>query len=163
MTCEYVTVVVRRDRDFAAGAYVCVCIVNAQVVRLKRTGLRRAAMSDEEPPRAGDRIMLFRPANLSLLRQGQKVFDARKLNYRHGRYLLGCNGRVYAVARFQRAFAVQTQRAWEGLRPQHRSFEKTLPYTPKTFLFRVLVTKKLNQPLAFRHPRGAVNVVVYRP
>ena len=107
--------------------------------------------------------MLFRQENLSLVLQGQKVFDARSSNYRPGRYLLGCNGRIYAVARFQRAFAVETQRAWERLRSQHRSFEKTLPYAPKTFLFRILVAKRLNEPLAFRHPRGAVNVVVYRP
>ena len=120
-------------------------------------------MLDDEIPQAGDRIFMLRPENLSLLLQGQKVFDARKVNYRSGRYLLGCNGRIYGVARFQRAFVVQTQRAWERLRLQHRAFEKTLPYAPKTFLFRALVTKKLNKPLAFHHPRGAVNVVVYRP
>ena len=107
--------------------------------------------------------MLFKEENLSLLLQGQKVFDARKVNYRSGRYLLGCNGRIYAVARFRRAYAVQTQREWQKLRPQHRSFQKTMPYEPKTFIFRVLVMRKLNHPLTFRHPRGAVNVVVYRP
>ena len=120
-------------------------------------------MSDEEAPRTADRILLFRLENRSLLIQGQKVFYARKVNYRPGRYLLGCNGRIYGVARFQRAFAVQTQRAWERLRSQHRAFEKTLPYAPKTFMFRVLVTKKLNEPLAFRQTCGAVNVVVYYP
>ena len=107
--------------------------------------------------------MLFKQENLALLLQGHKNFDARKVNYRPGRYLLGCNGRIYGVARFQRAFAVEAQRVWERLRSQHRSFEKTLPYAPKTFLFNVRVSKKLNEPLAFRHPRGAVNIVVYRP
>ena len=124
---------------------------------------RTAAMSDEAPPRAGDRIIVFRQENLSLVLQGQKAFDARKVNYRPGRYLLGCNGRIFAVARLKRAFAVETQRAWERFRSQHRPFQKTLPYAPKTFLFRVMVSQKLNEPLAFRHPRGAVNVVVYRP
>ena len=65
-------------------------------------------MSDEEAPRTANRIVLFRPANLSLLIQGQKVFDARQVKYRPGRYFLGCNGRIYGVARFQRAFVVQT-------------------------------------------------------
>ena len=120
-------------------------------------------MSDDDSPQAGDRILLFRPENLALLLQGQKVMDARKVNYHPGRYFLGCNSRIYGVARFQRAFAVETQRAWERLRSQHRAFEKTLPYASKTFMFRVLVTKKLNEPLTFRHPRGAVNVVVCRP
>ena len=122
------------------------CLVAPQLFKPTPAGKRRTAMPDDEPPQAGDRILLFRPENLSLLLQGQKVFDARKVNYRPGRYLLGCNGRIYGVAWFQRAFAVQTQRAWERLRLQHRAFEKTLPYAPKTFLFRVLVTKKLNKP-----------------
>jgi len=136
----------------------------AQVVEPSSTCPRKAAMADEEaPPRPGDRILLFKAHNLSVLLQGHKAFDARKVNYRPGRYLLGCNGRIYAVARFHRACAVETQRAWDRLRPQHRSSEKTLPYTPKTFLFRVHVTRKLSEPLAFRHPRGAVNIAVYRP
>ena len=40
---------------------------------------RTAAMSDESPRRAGDRIMLFKQANLALLLQGHKDFDARKV------------------------------------------------------------------------------------
>ena len=123
----------------------------------------RRAMSDKAPPRPGDRILLFKHENLALLLRGQKAFDARKVNYRPGRYLLGCNGRIYAVATLHRAMAVETQRTWDRLRTQHRSFDKTLPYNPKTFLFRVIVRRKLAEPLAFRHPHGAVNVVVFRP
>ena len=85
-------------------------LVAPQLFKPTPAGKRRTAMPDDEPPQAGDRILLFRPENLSLLLQGQKVFDARKVNYRSGRYLLGCNGRIYGVARFQRAFIVQTHR-----------------------------------------------------
>ena len=120
-------------------------------------------MSDEAPPRPGDRILLFKHENLALLLRSQNAFDARKVNYRPGRYLLGCNGRIYAVATIHRAMAVETQRTWDRLRTQHRSFKKILPYNPKTFLFRVMVRRKLAEPLAFRHPPGAVNVVVFRP
>ena len=144
-------------------SFVCVHVRMCKYLSIAPQGWRVAAMSDEESPRPGDRILLFKQENMSLLLQGQKTFDARKVNYRPGRYLLGCNGRIYAVAQFHRAFAVQTQRAWERLRSQHRSFENTIPYVPKTFLFRVRAMKKLKEPMSFRHPRGAVNVVVYRP
>ena len=120
-------------------------------------------MSHKLPPARGDRILLFKHRNLSLLLRGQKEFDARKVNYRPGRYLLGCNGRIYAVATLHRAMVVETQRTWDRLRPQHPSLGKTLPYNPKTFLFRVVLRRKLAEPLAFRHPHGAVNLVVYRP
>jgi hypothetical protein len=123
----------------------------------------RRAMSDKAPPTLGDRILMFKHENLAMLLRGQKVVDARKVNYRPGRYLLGCNGRVYAVATLHRVMAVESQRTWDRLRAQHRSLEKTLPYNPKTFLFRVIVRKKLAEPLAFRHPHGAVNLVVFRP
>ena len=98
-----------------------------------------------------------------MLLRGQKVFDVRKVNYRPGRYLLGCHGRIYAVATLHRVMVIESQRTWDRLRPQHRSLEKALPYNPKTFLFRVIVRKKLAEPLAFRHPHGAVNLVVFRP
>ena len=100
-------------------SFVCVHVRMCKYLSIAPQGWRTAAMSDEESPRPGDRILLFKQENMSLLLQGQKTFDARKVNYRPGRYLLGCNGRIYGVARFQRAFAVQTQRAWERLRPQN--------------------------------------------
>ena len=120
-------------------------------------------MWDKASPTLGDRILLFKHVNLAMLLRGQKVFDARKVNYRAGRYLLGCNGRIYAVATLHRVMSVESQRTWDRLRPQHRSLEKTLPYNPKTFLFHVIVRRKLAEPLAFRHPHGAVNLVVFRP
>ena len=57
-----------------------------QLFQAKPIGRRSAAMSDEEARRTADRILLFRLENRSLLIQGQKVFYARKVNYRPGRY-----------------------------------------------------------------------------
>ena len=120
-------------------------------------------MSDEAPPRPGDRILLFKHENLALLLRNQNAIDARKVIYRPGRYLLGCNGRIYGVVTIHRAMSVETQRMCDRLRNQHRSFKKFLPYNLKPFLFRVMVRRKLAEPLAFRHLPGAVNVVVFRP
>ena len=60
-------------------------------------------------------------------------------------------------------FAAAGEDRVDRLRMQHRSFDKTLPYNPKRVLFRVIVRRKLAEPLAFQHIHGAVNVVVFRP
>ena len=152
-----------RAASFASSVHLCSSALELSQRSPARRGADRRAMPDKAPPTLGDRILLFKHENLALLLRGQKVFDARKVNYRPGRYLLGCNGRIYAVATLHRAMAVESQRTWDRLRSQHRSVEKTLPYNPKTFLFRVIVRRELAEPLAFRHPHGAVNVVVFRP
>ncbi len=90
------TVVVR-----SAGAVRCARRVQANAPRARASFYslehRRAAMADVLAPRAGDRILLFRPAALALVLQGEKTMDARKINYKPGRYLLGCDGRIHAV------------------------------------------------------------------
>jgi hypothetical protein len=115
-----------------------------------------------QTPKPGDRILIFKPESLALVLQGKKTMDARKVNYKPGRILLGCDGRIHAVAQLTRAFVVESVRVWERLRQHHRSVEKALPYSPKTFMFRIRVLNKLPL-LSYRHPQGAISIVVYQP
>ncbi|MBI24700.1 MAG: hypothetical protein CMN05_14085 [Roseibacillus sp.] len=119
-------------------------------------------MANDFAPRAGDRIMIFKPESLALVLQGKKTMDARKVNYKPGRYFLGCDGRIFGVASLQRALVVESARTWARLREHHRSLESSAPYSPKTYLFHISVLKKLPQ-VSFHHPQGAVNIVLYRP
>ncbi len=119
-------------------------------------------MADNCAPRAGDRILVFRPDSLAWMLSGKKTTDARKTNYKPGRYLLGCNGRIYAIAVLRRAIVVESVRTWDRLRRHHRSRQRAPPYSPKTFVFQIFVLKKF-PPLPCQHPQGAINVVEYRP
>ena len=153
LSCEYMTDALRRHR-----------------FRCRSDGVLRLRSFSKLSPQAG---AVQRCGMKKLHEQAieyycfdQKIFRFSfkgKIYVMLRQYLLGCNGRIYGVAWFQRAFVVQTQRTWERLRLQHRAFKKTLPYAPKTVMVRLLVTKKLSKPLAFRHPCGAVNVVVCYP
>ena len=120
-----------------------------------------ATMADDLVPKAGDRILMFRPESLSSVIQGKKTMDARKINYKPGRYLLGCDGRIHAIAKLSRAVVVEPPRVWERLRQHHLSQERKPPYSPKTFMFHITILKKLS--LFYHHPQGAINIAVYRP
>ena len=63
----------------------------------------------------------------------------------------------------QKAVVVNSLRTWERLRDRHRALEASPPYAQKTFLFRLTIVRVLSPPLCFQHPRGAVNIVLYRP
>ena len=114
----------------------------------------------EGTPRLGDRIMLFTPERMELVLANVQTMTARKVRYKPGRYLLGSNGRVRAVALLHRATVVESQRTWDRLRQAHRSRSRTLPYKPKTFLFKIVVLSRVDVPYA--HPKGAINIAIFR-
>ena len=67
-------------------------------------------------PTAGDRILLFTPGNLSLVLQGLRTLDFRKVNYKPGRYLIGCGGRVHTIWEqciWKRAICAKRKICWK--------------------------------------------------
>ena len=129
---------------------------------LRSVGSIAAARADtmDGPPRVGDRILLFTPDRLELVLANVQTMTARKVRYKPGRYLLGCDGRVRAVALLHRAMVVESQRTWERLRPTHRSCSRAPPYKPKTFLFKIVLLSRVDVP--YSHPKGAINIAIFR-
>jgi len=81
-----------------------------------------------DSPTAGDRILLFTPRNLSLVLQGLRTLDFRTINYKPGRYLIGCGGRVHGIIQLYRVAAIDSPRSWARMRTYHKSLAKTPPY-----------------------------------
>ena len=124
--------------------------------------LAKASMSDEIAT-SGDCILLFTQENLALVLQGLGTLDFRKVNYKPGRYLIGCSGRIHGVLRLYRVAAIQSKRDWDRMRLCHKSLAKSLPYTPKTCIFRISVVKTFATTIPYEHKHGAVNIAIYRP
>jgi len=115
-----------------------------------------------DSPTAGDRILLFTPGNLSLVLQGLRTLDFRKVNYKPGRYLIGCGGRVHGIIQLYRVAAIDSPRSWARMRTYHKSLAKTPPYIPKTFIFRISALKTFVPAIPYRHEQGAVNIAIFR-
>ena len=50
----------------------------------------------EEAPFTGERILISKSSeSLKMILDGAKTSEVRGVNYRPGRYLLGCTGRIY--------------------------------------------------------------------
>ena len=116
-----------------------------------------------EAPAVGDRILLFTPENLALVLHGLRTLDFRKINYKPGRYLMGCNGHIHGTIQLHRVAAIQSQREWVRMRMYHKSLSKSPPYTPKTFVFKISVLKTFAPTIPYRHEQGAVNIAIFRP
>ena len=122
-------------------------------------------MSCFEPVAGVDRVLLFTKANLVAVMTRRKVVDVRKVNYKPGKYLLGCNGYIYGVAQVNRKAVVVCDRSWDRLRHSQtgRHLPLKMPYTPKTCVFDITVLKQFDPPCSYQHQRGAVNICIYRP
>ena len=89
--------------------------------------------------------------------------DFRKVNYKPGRYLIGCGGRVHGAIQLHRVAAIESPRDWLRLRKHHKSLAKAPPYAPTTFVSRAYILEKFALSFPYHHQRGAVNVATFRP
>ncbi len=112
-------------------------------------------------PLPGDRILICQPRWLRLLLSGEKTLECRATNFKTGRYLLGSQGVVHAVAHLGGTIAVEHEKDWVRLRRFHKMQDRSPPWRPFTYAFHVSILKRVRVP--FRHPRGALSIVVYRP
>ena len=115
-----------------------------------------------DSPTAGDRICRFTPGNLSMVLHGLRTLDFRKFNNKPGRHLIGCGGRVHGIIQFHRMAAIESPRSWARMRTYRKSLAKTLPCTPKTFVFRISVLKTFMPIILYMHQQGAVKISNFR-
>ena len=108
----------------------------------------------------GDRILIVRPFWLDLILSGEKTLEIRGTPYRPGRYFLGYNKQVLAVAQLGRPIRIASVEHWGSLQSQHRVVTETLPYK-RTFGLPIICVHAVT-PVPFHHPRGAITIVRYR-
>lgn len=108
----------------------------------------------------GDKILVIRPYWLDLILAGEKTLEIRGTPYRPGRYFLGYNRQVLAVAQLGNPLRIASAEHWVSLQSQHRVVTDTLPYK-RTFGLPILSVRAV-RPVPFHHPRGAITIVRYR-
>ena len=108
----------------------------------------------------GDKILVIRPYWLDLILPGEKTLEIRGTPYRPGRYFLGYNRQVLAVAQLGNPLRIASAEHWVSLQSQHRVVTDTLPYK-RTFGLPILSVRAV-RPVPFHHPRGAITIVRYR-
>ena len=112
-------------------------------------------------PVDGDRILIVRPYWMSLIIAGEKTMEIRSTAFRAGKYYLGHNKRILAVAYLGKPVRIASTEQWIELQSRHRVRSTALPYK-KTFGLPTLCVQQV-RPAPCEHPRGAVSVVKYRP
>ena len=112
-------------------------------------------------PRDGDRILLLKQNWLALVLAGDKTMEVRGKRLRAGKCFFGWKGTIYASATLGDAVEIRDAHQWESLRHLHRVPEQALPYA-RTFGLPIHDIERLNPPIPFHHPKGAVGIVKYR-
>ena len=112
-------------------------------------------------PRNGDRILIVKDIWLQLLLSGEKTLEIRGRAMKPGVYFLGHRGQIHAKIIFDVPFRIEDKPKWSELAKQHRVYTPSLPYC-KTWALPVLHVERLDAPVPYTHPRGAVGIVVYR-
>ena len=108
----------------------------------------------------GDRILIVRPCWMDLIVSGDKTLEIRGVAYRPGKYLLGYRQQILAVAHLGNPFRITTTEQWLALRSQHGVMLDDPPYK-RTFALPILSAHRVSA-IPFHHPRGAINLVLYR-
>jgi hypothetical protein len=112
-------------------------------------------------PQQGDKIMIFKDKWLRLILDGVKKLEVRSCRYKEGNYWVGCKGMIRGKIALGRPLQIKDVVTWVGLRDRHRIETNELPYKT-TWCFEILDAEAVS-PVAFKHPRGAISIVKYRP
>ena len=97
---------------------------------------------------------------MDLIASGEKTLEVRGKAYRPGKYFLGYKRQILAVAHLGKPFRITTTDEWRKLRPQHHVPLDEPPYK-RTFGLPILSAHRVSA-IPFHHPRGAINLVIYR-
>ena len=114
------------------------------------------------PPKAGDRILILKPVWLDLTLAGDKTMEIRGSSLRPGKYFLGCQTQILAVAHLGLPRRITTVEQWVGLRPLHCVTSDELPYK-RTFGLPIHAVHRVSAAIPYAQSRGAISIVKYRP
>lgn len=125
------------------------------------TGNTPAMVPAGARPKPGDRVLIFKAHWRDLVLRRQKTMEIRCTPLKAGQYWIGCRGTITGRLTLGAALAITDAVTWEALRDQHRVEGAALPYK-RTFGLPILRAAR-TVPHRFKHPRGAIGIVVYRP
>ena len=111
-------------------------------------------------PKRGDRIMIFKETWAKLILSKTKQMEVRSRCFEEGLYWIGCNKKIIGRFRLGQGKHIQTIEKWKDLLSKHRCETDELPYK-KTWCFHVTEVKAIT-PVEFKHPMGAISIVIYR-
>ena len=111
-------------------------------------------------PKPGDRVLIFKEQWRDLVLGRRKTMEIRCTPLKEGRYWIGCRGVISGRLTLGAALAITDAVAWEALRGQHRVEGAALPYK-RTFGLPIRRARR-TAPYMFKHPRGAIGIVIYR-
>ena len=114
----------------------------------------------ELQPKRGDKILIYKKGVIEMILNGQKTLEIRSRRFKAGRYFLGCSSCIHAVAQLGPAIRIDTTADFDRLRPAHLMTTDVLPYNP-TWALTIENAQALSIP--YRHTRGAITIVKYRP
>ena len=97
---------------------------------------------------------------MDLIAAGEKTLEVRGKAYRSGKYLLGYQRQIRGAAQLGKPFRIAPTDEWLALRPQHRVMLDEPPYK-RTYGLPILSAHRVSA-IPFAHPRGAINLVIYR-
>ncbi len=113
-------------------------------------------------PKEGARILVLRAHWLELILSGAKTMEVRCRRLQPGPCLLGSGGQIFGEAEIGPGLRISTAAEWRSLRAEHRVETDEPPYA-KTWALPVVNVTRFERTVAYRHPRGAVGIVKYRP
>ena len=112
-------------------------------------------------PLNGDKILVLQKQWLDLILQCEKKLEIRGRRFRPGTYFLGCKSLIYGIVQLGKAEQITDVDEWIKRRSLHCVSADHLPYK-RTFAIPILHVEKIDTPLPYIHPRGAVGIVRYR-
>ena len=111
-------------------------------------------------PKRGDKILICKKGVIEMILNGKKTLEIRSRRFKAGRYFLGCSSCIHAVAQLGPAIRIDTFGDFERLRHSHMMIADALPYNP-TWALPIERVEQLSIP--YKHTRGAITIVRYRP
>jgi len=112
-------------------------------------------------PKYGDRILIIKDEWLKPVLAKKKKMEIRGRAYAGGFYWLGYDGKIQGNATLGKAFRIEDEEAWEKHRSDHLVQSTILPYK-KTWGLHILSVNTLPEAIPFKHPNGAIGLVLYR-
>jgi len=112
-------------------------------------------------PQNGDRILVFKEGIIKTILNKKKSLEIRSRKIKAGQFWLGCKGLIHGRALFGDPVPIPDLETWKSFRPKHLVESDDMPYK-KTYGMPLLDTTAVGTPIPYKHPKGAVAIVVYR-
>lgn len=116
----------------------------------------------EAGPRMGESVLVLKAEYLELILAGRKTLEIRDRRLASKTYWLATEGAVLGSADLRLEEHIANVARWQALMAEHHWNIDFLPYK-KTYAFRIENVRRLEDPVLYFHPHGAVGLCRFRP